>query len=341
MGAGVVREGFAEALLKAHSHRRPVLYHLNSDTSWILSLPYPEGSVQPNGRCRYNLLIDPWLQGPQSDVASWFSTQWHAIESSVKTIDDLNRILADAEALCLGVERVDRNQHYVDVVAISHEFTDHCHRATLQELSPCVPIVAAAKAAELIRSWKYFENVSEIPSFSPVIDWRTTSARPLPSWLGISRLITEGNAMYYHSALVFCFQRPGAEEAEAVIYTPHGLQAATFSAVSSARPRVQTLAFLHGLHDVSLKWMKQLNLGAHNAIKAQKLLSPKYWVSTHDEVKKGGGLIKPILQRKAHTIYDALLPGQHHSGQPSQSNFLTPEDVAFTDLGNGQSLVLE
>jgi hypothetical protein len=111
----------------------------------------------------------------------------------------------------------------------------------------------------------------------------------LPSWLGIARLVTPGDALYFHSAIVTCFQI--TDKAESVIYTPHGVEAASFSSMHSAEPCVENLAFPHGLHDVSIWMTKQLNLGAFNAVEAARLLKSRYWIGTHDEVKKGGGLV--------------------------------------------------
>ncbi len=56
----------------------------------------------------------------------------------------------------------------------------------------------------------------------------------------------------------------------------------------------------------SIALSKQLNLDAHNALKAQRMLNAKYWVGTHDEVKTGGGLIASFLRRKAYSILDTL-----------------------------------
>ena len=40
----------------AHESRRPVLTHLNADTTWLISLPYPgKAALQPPGRLRYNI----------------------------------------------------------------------------------------------------------------------------------------------------------------------------------------------------------------------------------------------------------------------------------------------
>ena len=278
-GEVTCKSGFQEALLTAHRSCRPVLFRLNADTSFLLSLPYPLTGARPKARCRYNILIDPWLQGPQSDVASWFSTQWHVIDSAVKTIRELHEVLHDAEGACLGLgnsQSLTQVEQYIDAVVISHEFTDHCHEATLKELDSSTPVFATAKAVELINSWKCFDNVFNLPAFKQGFDWRSTSMEPLPAWIGMSRLITEGNSLYYHSAVVICIGSSNGDDAEAIIYTPHGVEAATFSTVSTAEPHIEVLAFLHGLHDVSLKWTKQLNLGAHNALKAQRLLRAKY-----------------------------------------------------------------
>lgn len=40
--------------------RRPILTHLNADTSWLLQLPYPASVRPPPGRSRLNILFDPW-----------------------------------------------------------------------------------------------------------------------------------------------------------------------------------------------------------------------------------------------------------------------------------------
>jgi hypothetical protein len=341
---------FKSKLLSAPS--RPVLAHLNADTSWLLSLPYPTNAGRPRGRSRFNIIIDPWFTGAQSDVASWFSTQYHAIPSSIQSISALNSILAEAEtaeALSLPQDTSPSSSETepttrIDAVAISHEFTDHCHRATLEELPATVPIFTTTKAAQLIRSWAHFTTVNDVPSLSATTDWRNTAVPPLPPWLGISRLITEGNSLYYHSALIFCIATPSSlnqtdnltNSAEAIIYTPHGVESTTFSLLTSATPPIRTLAFLHGLHDVSITLSKQLNLGAHNAYKAQKLLKPKYWVGTHDEVKRGMGLIGPLLRRKQWTIQDAIKQAaKDEDGDSGQ------EKLPWVELGNGETLVLE
>lgn len=130
------------SVVQALSTSRPILTHWNADTTWSLSLAYPSHARPPSGRLRYNILLDPWLTGPQSDVGRWFSTQWHAIESSVRTVAELNDHLEAVETLVSRVEprgrknkrgrKSDtngaRHASYIDAVVVSHEFSDHCHR---------------------------------------------------------------------------------------------------------------------------------------------------------------------------------------------------------------------
>jgi len=128
------------SIIQALSTCRPILTHWNADTTWSLSLAYPPNFRSSSGRLRYNILIDPWLAGPQSGVAGWFSTQWHAIKSSVQTVAELDVLLQEVEVLASRLDSAgqkskrSRNarsncpQHpsYIDAVVVSHEFTDHC-----------------------------------------------------------------------------------------------------------------------------------------------------------------------------------------------------------------------
>lgn len=61
-----------------------------------------------------------------------------------------------------------------------------------------------------------------------------------------------------------------------------------------------------------------------------EVLKAKYWVGTHDEVKKGGGLVSWILSRKVLGWKEAV---QEVLGEEG-------ENVRFEELGNGESRVL-
>ncbi|KNG51909.1 major facilitator superfamily protein [Stemphylium lycopersici] len=360
-----------DAVVRALATRRPILHHLNADTSWLLQIPRPANAVKHGSRIYYNVLIDPWFVGGQSDVAKWFSQQWHATESAVKSIAEVEELARQVEILAGGlrlgknrkrkVEEVVDEETYVDCVAVSHEFTDHCHKETLLEVHGDVPVFATEQAAKTISSWNHFRTVTTTPTFLDDADWHDYSLSPLPSWLSISRLTATGDSLFYHSALLITFAThpflsnatpkkrlstlsingDGSEDlaasttseaAECVIYTPHGIPHTALSPIAKADPPLHTLAFLHGLHDVSISAAQQLNLGAKNGVLAQRILRAKYWVATHDEVKKGGGFISWFLRRKVWTVEDALREAK------AEGEF---EDVRFQALGNGESRVLE
>ncbi|KAF2115094.1 hypothetical protein BDV96DRAFT_576446 [Lophiotrema nucula] len=366
-----------DSVVRAFATRRPLLHHLNADTSWLLQIPRPASAVNYGSRIYYNILIDPWFIGGQSDVAKWFSQQWHATESAVKSVAEVEELARQVEILAgglnLGRNRGRRKalkeeeETFVDAVAISHEFTDHCHKDTLLEVHRDVPVLATEKAASLISSWNHFRTVITTPTFTEENpDWRDYSLTPLPAWLSITRLTASADALYYHSALLITFAThpflsatpkkrsslhiygddpsstiSGTDAAECVIYTPHGIPASALTPIGLADPPLHTLAFLHGLHDVKISAAQQLNLGAKNGLQAQRILQAKYWVATHDEIKQGGGVIAWFLRRKVWTLEDALKEAKVEAeGGDTVMGGTEFEDVNFETVDNGESRIL-
>jgi hypothetical protein len=252
-------------------------------------------------------------------------------------MDELGRLLAEAEGRDGAAEE---SESFVDTVAISHEFTDHCHEATLKELPRTTPVFATEKAASLVRSWRHFDTVITTPPFSPstsLTDWQKTLSRaPLPSWVGIGRVVTAGNALYYHSAVVIVFTQGDDSTPAAVIYSPHGVRGSDLAGLTSpdSGKGIRTLALLHGLHDVRIWRTKQLNLGALNALAAVRASGARYWIATHDEVKRGGGFIAPLLRRTRYTVADAVAHETRTQGEK------VPSDYEFIELSSGRGLVL-
>lgn len=221
------------------------------------------------------------------------------------------------------------------------------------------------KAASLIQSWSHFRHVQVIPHFSENPDWHATSIPPLPEWMGISRLVTGRDMLYFHSALLItfdngsCAQRSNAvasadvdDAAEAVIYTPHGIHSDSEDLEflrKSASPPIKTLAFLHGLEDIVLgSTAAQLNLGAHNGLRAQRLLKAQYWIGTHDEDKQGSGIVGWLLRRKKLSVKEAVTEerirrkDQNQDGVDADGDDVIGsfEGVNWRDVGNGESVLL-
>jgi hypothetical protein len=339
--------------------RRPILTHLNADTSWLVQLPCPREHYLRTGKSRYNIVIDPWFQGSQVDIAACFSKQWHAIQSTVQTFQELQAQLRTLERISNAGEiahethegsdgRASPDNSMIDAVIISHEFTDHCHKETLLELDPAIPIFATTEAAAMIKSWAHFKTVSEIPILAPRdADWNSLTIEPLPDWLGVSRIVSKSDPLYLHSAILLTFKLdPSGSHAatsinrncEALVYTPHGIKAQSLRQINSSKPTITVLALLHGLHQVILNPVMELNLGAHNGLEAQRVCHAKYWISTHDEVKKESGLVALLLKRNAISLDEAMEQEQRAVDGGIESD-ATP--VTCAELSSGESVLLE
>jgi hypothetical protein len=243
-------------------------------------------------------------------------------------------------------------------------------------------VFATHEAAKLIESWSHFRSVNAVVHFGAHGDgdWRSTSMPPLPEWIGISRLLQTDDVLNMHAALMIAFNnRPGnpaktpnlsehgtrkrahaavededEDSAEAIIYTPHGIHSDDLALVPKASPAISTLAFLHGLHDVRVgtasgRTALQTNLGAHNGLKAQRILNSKYWIGTHDEVKIGNGFITWFLQRHELTLKDALERERKQRRKDAKDSAAQGEfgqvldsfdETKWLDLRNGESRVL-
>ncbi|KAK8226012.1 hypothetical protein IWZ00DRAFT_446845 [Phyllosticta capitalensis] len=146
-----------------------VVKALNGDASFLLVFvpsiapDTPSVSQFPGA---FTVLIDPWLTGPAKILTSAFSVSHHQAQPCVASLADLPE---------------------PDMVIISQDKPDHCHKGTLTQLPPDTRslIVAAPAAAAKIRKWKHFkpniihalQDFSEtdqstifriqVPSFSP------------------------------------------------------------------------------------------------------------------------------------------------------------------------------
>ncbi|QRW13268.1 beta-lactamase superfamily protein [Ceratobasidium sp. AG-Ba] len=179
----------------------PVVKHLNADTSWLITFPV---STRDTTDGKFNVLIDPWLTGPQTDYYSWFSSQNHVIKSCVDHIADLGT--------------------RIDAIVLSHEWSDHTHRATLLEVDKDTPVYATIKAAELVRSWNHFSMIHVIKDLEPNTHWSTSRLPGLPSCLGISRISSTSFEIvsYYHVAICMAYVSPDTTDQGVIKTTANG-----------------------------------------------------------------------------------------------------------------------
>lgn len=352
------------SVTRALAVRRPILTHLNQDSSWLIQIPWQDA---PHGRSWFNALVDPWFNGEQVDFAKCFSTQWHVVTSAVQTISELKVYLEEVESLSQRPPSCEQTQagsagiqnlkaSYIDAVIVSHEFTDHCNQGTLLELDPATPIFANRAAANTIRTWRYFTTVKTILEISKTPpDWRKLSTPPLPRWLSIFRIAQRLDITRTHTAIVLCFaEKPkdcdsvaldssNAGLAEGLIYSPHGLPPDSLEILSRASPPIRPLVLIHGLHEVFVG-LGQINLGAMNGLACRQKCAAKYWVTTHDEIKFGKGLISYLLRYNKLTLENAFERSRKSTETHQNIDINEAQEersFRFAELSSGESLLLE
>lgn len=329
----------ATLLLKSEADtRRPLIHHLNADTSWLIQVPRNDGHPRPY----FNVLIDCWLTTPQIEFSRIFHEQDHTVPSAFQTIAEIEAFVHDIEVQACSLRKSAAQDKpstgYIDVAACTLRGTDHVNEHTLRQLHPSVPILVRHDAEHLVKAYQHFENITLLPPFER--DWRETRLPFLPEWLGIGCLTQTKDIQGIHKGLVISFNSTGLEEAEAVVYTPHGIPAEELAFLKSREPALRVVALIHGLLNVKvgLSWVGFIdaNLGAHNGLKLQRLLDAKYWVNTHDEAKIEKGLTSWILTQNPITLEQALEREKEESEDKSREF----GDPNFHAMGNGESLVL-
>ena len=127
--------------------------YLNADTSSILSFSPAANTSGPSDvhPRPLTIVIDPWLRGATTILDPLFYTSTHSAQPSITSLSDIEE---------------------PDVVLITHDKPDHCHRETLTTLSPNSRsiILAIPSAARQIRSWNHFkaENILSLPRYDSV-----------------------------------------------------------------------------------------------------------------------------------------------------------------------------
>lgn len=118
--------------------------HLNADTSFLLTFSaeanptLSENTGTSRDHSFFTVLIDPWLSGPSIVTAPWFARTEHRIPSAITHLSEIAQ---------------------PDVVIVSQNKPDHCHKETLLQLRADGKTIIAAEpgAAKKIKSWNHFE----------------------------------------------------------------------------------------------------------------------------------------------------------------------------------------
>jgi len=175
--------------------------HLNADTTFLLSFSpafdLPVG-LRPL-RSAFNILLDPWLAGQSSILHPSFQVSDHTTEPAVRSLAELHE--------------------EVDLILVSQDKPDHCHRETLCSLpkSKRIPILATEAAAKKIRSWMHFDDdlIHELPLYSArdsnsivKIDIPAYTSTGKPGEITIAHMPQKRDVTGLHNALGITYRAP-------------------------------------------------------------------------------------------------------------------------------------
>jgi hypothetical protein len=262
---------------------RPLLTHLNSDNTWLLSLPIPYHNSSTPPKNYFHILIDPWLT-PSNFIAAWFLTQYHVDVPAYATIAEVEDLIRDIEEAASGISINDSGTATLDAAVTNHTNTDHTNRETLLQLAPSVPVYSSPAASKIIESWKHFDHVYTMPSFEKdgVSDWRIrepASTEPLPEWLNFWRLGWKEGFPGVHFGLMVAWESiDGGKDgdAECLVLSPHGIYVNDVKAIAEADPAIETLAVLHTTKEAWSWPFGKANLGARNGLEVVREKGARY-----------------------------------------------------------------
>lgn len=166
--------------VKAHlaghnAKKRPLLTLLNGDNSWLMSFPRPPAERTLQDKAFYHVVLDPWLTGDIVIGAPWLVSAQNPARGSIKdgtAVEDLVREIEAAANIpssnnmnmTRGTSRIRRSGSPIDAILLTSDFRDHTHKPTLLTFSSNIPVFATAAPAKVVRGWKYFASITEIPN---------------------------------------------------------------------------------------------------------------------------------------------------------------------------------
>jgi len=170
-----------------------------------------------------------------------------------------------------------------DFIFISHRYTDHCNRETLLQFSSDIPVIAIPSILKKIAKWGHFQTLL-----------------PLSSAPFHVEVLKTKNALV-HKAYLF------ESSQNKIVFAPHGavlknIPNVKIDAVISTTLCYQLPFFLGGT----------INLGQESAVRLQQQLRANLLLTTHNEDKKGEGLVSFFAKRKLSesSAFLELKPGQ-------------------------------
>lgn len=188
--------------------------HLNADSSFLLIFsprvsPSPFDLLSRNGA--FSVLIDPWVTiGPSVVNAKWFAVTHRILPSAINDLSEIEE---------------------PDVVLVSQNKPDHCHKETLLQMRPEGKTLIAAEpgAAKAIKSWNHFDphRVHALSRYDSRKRFGNTFRMPVPALsaegqpgeVNIAFIPARNYMTGLHNAFGITYQPPTADKSIAPVAT--------------------------------------------------------------------------------------------------------------------------
>ncbi|CZS94550.1 uncharacterized protein RAG0_04499 [Rhynchosporium agropyri] len=223
--------------------------HLNSDASFLLTFQPLISVLPPPGPPpkTFTIVLDPWLAGPSKFFHSKFSVSRHMSESCVTSLNELPE---------------------VDIIVISQDKSDHCHKETLTQLPKSggkTLILAEPSAAKVIRGWQHFapEKIITLPKFEDPRSGKNSNIYriPVPSAytnghpgeVTITFLAQKPDITRVHTAIGITYRAQQDFDTSTELTPPNTPKSQSFSSTYNDR----ALSVLHAPHGCTFKTIER------------------------------------------------------------------------------------
>jgi hypothetical protein len=286
------------------------LHKLNGDTSWLVRLPR-DPTQDAEDSAFYNLVLDPWLHPtPQVDGSPIFSRQTRIEPASSKSLAELDHWLSSQST-----------RERIDAVLFSHPFSDHLHEDSISDADSLgvlqrATIFTTGDSLSAFRSLKIAKSLyrSKIIDISSAMVKRDADQHSYtPSGISVEHLPAKDWAMspawskLHGGILISCSN--GANTTQ-ILYSPHGmtpksLPASLMPKDAAAGKQEQKRVLIHSFDRQTLPLIGTVACGFPNIIDLMPTFKPDIVLATHDEHKRGEGIVGRLLSREAFALQEA------------------------------------
>lgn len=314
------------------------LHKLSGDTSWLVRLP--RASLRDKDAISYyNLVLDPWLHPtPQVDGLPIFSRQTRIEPASFKSLSELDHWLSSQS-----------KGERIDAVLFSHPFSDHLHPDTISDdhslaVLQTATMFTAADSLSAFRSLK----IAKMLDSSNIVDLSSALVKQdadqhsyTPIGISIDHLsardwaVSPAWSKLHGGILISCTNSARPTQ---ILYSPHGMTPKSLPSSllppqtdrkEDRRKKEEVRILIHSFDRQTLPAIGIVACGFPNVLQLIPTFKPDIVLATHDEHKRGEGIVGRLLSRQAFTLEEAqkLVKEQHPTSTTVLKQLQTGESI--------------